>query len=353
MKAVLLVAALATSDPSGLQAVLDDMRIAQDVPGVSAVVIRGNQNIFTGASGVADVETGRPMTADTVLYIGSVSKVLTAVLTLQLVEAGRLTLDDPVSGISLDRSGSAADVRVAHLLTHSAGLDREGDFNYWYTGDFPDTQALANYLSTARLRTLPGTGLHYSNVGYAALGYVIEQALGETYSDALRIRVLEPLNMTASGAPGPAAEVANGYTPPGRMLPNDTRPFAGVGRRVGARHVRMYHNARAMSPAFGAYASARDLGRLAYFLLGHGGDRVLSQAMRARMHERQASGWGLGLKLQRIRDRRVARHDGWFAAHRSHLLLDVAADVAIVVLANSDSASPKRIAEALHAAAIE
>jgi CubicO group peptidase (beta-lactamase class C family) len=115
----------------------------------------------------------------------------------------------------------------------------------------------------------------------------------------------------------------------------------------------MYHNARAMSPAFGAYSSARDLGNLARFLLGHEGEDVLSQAMRSRMHERQASGWGLGLKIRRLAGRKVTRHDGWFAAHRTHLLLDVENGMGVVVMANSDNATPGLIADALLEAALE
>jgi D-alanyl-D-alanine carboxypeptidase len=94
------------------------------------------------------------------------------------------------------------------------------------------------------------------------------------------------------------------------------------------------------------------MGRLASFLLGHTGDEVLSQAMRARMYERQASGRGLGLKITRLAGRTVARHDGWFAAHRSHLLLDVENDIGVVVMANSDNATPGKIADALLEAAL-
>jgi CubicO group peptidase (beta-lactamase class C family) len=107
-----------------------------------------------------------------------------------------------------------------------------------------------------------------------------------------------------------------------------------------------------MTPAFGIYASASDLGRFARFLLGYGGDDVLSKHMRARMRERQASGWGLGLKIQRYAGHTVARHDGWFAAHRSHLLLDARDDLAVIVLTNGDNASPQDIAEALFDAAL-
>jgi len=347
MTAALLLVALTASGTANLQAVLDQIRDAQDVPGVSAVVVRQNEIVFAGASGVANLETAQPMTADTVIYMGSLTKILTAVLALQLVESDELALDDPVSGIAIDSDRDDSTIQVAHLLTHSAGLEREGNFGYWFTADFPDTAALARYLASTVLRFTPGTSLHYSNVGYAALGRVIEQATDQHYGDALQTRLFAPLNMTASGVGGSGEGVATGYTPSGRVIPSTERPFAGVGRKVGTRYVRMYHNAQAMSPAFGAYTTAHDLGQLASFLLGQGGESVLSSEMRVRMREPQASGWGLGLKIRRLQGRKVARHDGWFAAHRAHLLLDVANDTGVVVLANSDNATPGKIAEAL------
>jgi len=352
MFATLLLAALAASPTGHYQEVVDRMRAEQEVPGVSAVITVGDQVLFAGASGVADIETQRPMTAATVVYAGSLSKVFTAVLALRLVEEGQLSLDDTVKGIATQATGESAEITVAHLLTHASGLEREGDFGYWFSADFPDRTALNNYLRTTKLREPPGTSLHYSNVGYAKLGLVIEAAGGQNYSNALRDRVLEPLGMSSSGVPGPVENMSSGYTPVGRVIPNEQRPFAGVGRAVGDRHVREYHDARAMSPAFGIYTSALDLGRLTRFLLGHGGDDVLSREMRTRMRTRQASGWGLGLKLGTIDGRPVARHEGWFAAHRSHLLMDVETDISVVVMTNSDSGAPAKIADALYKAVL-
>lgn len=347
MTAALLLFTLAASGSSSLQAVLDKTREAQDIPGVSAVVVRRGETLFAGASGLADIESASPMTADSVLYIGSVTKVLSAVLVLRLAEAERIRLDDPVSGIAADAPGDSLPVTIRNLLAHSSGLDREGDFGYWFTADFPGNEELSHYLATTSLRFVPGDSFHYSNIGYAALGLLVEQVTEQSFDDALRDRVLTPLKMSASGGRGPAKAVAKGYTPANRIIPSPERPFAGVGKRVGKRHVREYHDAHAMSPAFGAYASANDMGRLVSFLSGHTGDEVLSQAMRARIYEPQASGRGLGLKVSRLAGRTVARHDGWFAAHRSHLLLDAENEVGVVVMANSDNATPGKIAEAL------
>lgn len=353
MTPALLIAALgATSNPN-LQAVIDEYRESQDVPGVSAVVVRGNEVIFAGASGLADIEAGLEMKPDTVFYIGSLTKVLTAVLTLNLIEADRLSLVNTVDTIAVESGADSPAISISHLLTHSSGLQREGDFDYWFTGKFPSPDELSYYLRHAKLRAEPGAGMHYSNVGYAALGPVIEHASGQSYSDALRTRVLEPLRMRHAGAPGPVDNVANGYTPPGRVIPSEERPFAGVGKLVGDRHVRMYHDAGAMTPAFGAYASALDLSRLARFLLDYGGDDVLSRNMRAHMRQRQASGWGLGLKIQRYKGHSIARHDGWFAAHKTHLFLDVRDGIGVIVMTNGDNATPGKIAEALFDAALE
>ncbi|MCH8135407.1 MAG: beta-lactamase family protein [Proteobacteria bacterium] len=350
---VSMITVVAATSDANFQSVIDEYRESQDIPGISAVVIRANDVIFSGASGMANLATNREMTANTVFYIGSLTKVLTAVLTLNLIEADKLSLADTVDMIAADVGDAAIAVSVSHLLTHSSGLPREGNFDYWFTADFPDQRDLGDYLRTAELDFSPGTDRQYSNIAYAALGPVIENASGQSYSDALRTRVLEPLRMRTAGSPGPADDVAIGYSPPGRLIPSEERPFAGVGEKTGDRHVRMYHDAGAMTPAFGAYASALDLGRLARFLLDYGGDDVLSKNMRAQMRNRQANGWGLGLKVQRYKGHRVARHDGWFAAHRSHMILDVRDGIAVVVLTNGDNANPTEIAEALFDAALE
>ena len=238
-------------------------------------------------------------------------------------------------------------MNVMNLLTHSSGLPREGNFGYWFTGEFPDNDGLTEYLLNVSLREAPGVSARYSNIGYATLGLLAAQILDQDYSEILRARVLEPLQMNASGGRGPPGGIARGYTPANRVIPGPERPFAGIGEAVGNRYLREYHDARAMGPAFGAYSSANDMGQLLRFLLGDSGNEVLSPAMRAQMYEPRFSGWGYGLKIQHIGDRTIARHDGWFAAHRTHLLLDIENRIGVVVMANSDDATPGKIAEAM------
>jgi CubicO group peptidase (beta-lactamase class C family) len=343
MSASTILSLLLAAGPASLAPLLDQLRIEQDVPGVSAVVTRGSDVLFAGGSGVADIETGEDMTPDTLMYSGSLSKIFTATLALNLVDNDMLSLDQAVDSIT----GGQAEVTIAHLLTHSSGLVREGNFGYWFSGEFPDRVGLTTFLGDTVLRTLPGETVRYSNIGFATLGLAIEEAAGSSYHDALRQRVLIPLGMERSGSPGPAEDIAPGYTPAGRIIPSAERPFAGVGRAVGDRHLREYHDAAAMTPAFGIYSTANDLGRLARFLLGFGGDGVLPPDLRTLMLEPQASQRTYGLGSERYQGRRLARHGGWFAAHKSHILIDLDAEVGVVVLANSDNADPDAMAKAL------
>ncbi|MCA1778813.1 MAG: beta-lactamase family protein [Xanthomonadaceae bacterium] len=325
-----------------IDSMIDDALRRQSIPGVSAVVIDDHQVIYSAGRGLADIKTARPMTDRTVMYIGSLSKILTAVLALRQVERSALALTD-----MLDRQPP---ITMLQLITHQSGLPREGNFDYWFSGGFPDVPTLAAYVARAPLDFEPGRRTRYSNIGFAALGGLIAERANRDFEALLRTRVLEPLAMHDSGARGPAPGVASAYSPPGQLIPNSNRPFAGVGAKIAGRHLRIYHDANAMSPAFGAYSTASDMGRLLLFLLGQGGEDVLSGEMRTRMFKPVASNRGLGLRMESINGRPVARHGGWFAAYRSHLLLEPARGIGIVILANSDSASPEAIAEEVYQA---
>ena len=340
------------ADPGDIQTILDGFRRNQDIPGISAVVIANCRTIYAGGSGVADVETSRPVSEHTKFYIGSMTKVLTSILVLNLMERDELSLRAPLANFTDFRNSTGDAVTIAHLLKHTSGLEREGDFGYWFTAKFPDRAALAAYLANTQLRFAPGTELHYSNIGFAALGLVSEAVTQQTFAEALSERVLQPLQMTSTGVPGPVEGIANGYTPRGRLMPHAAYPFAGVGRPIDERHERAYHDARAMSPAFGVYSTANDMGKLALFLLRADDSEILSAAAKERMRERQTNGRGLGVGLQRIDGRWLITHNGWFAAHRSQLLIDPHKGVAVVVLANSDNADPREIADALYVAAL-
>ena len=319
-------------------------------PGLAGVVIVDGNVAFAGARGLADIESGRALSVDTPMYAGSLSKVFTAVVVMKLVETGDLALDEPAD------FGQPADLDapfdVRSLLSHASGLPREGNFGYWFSGEFPNAIRLHDYVTPLLAEVRPGGDARYSNVGYAVLGLAAEEATGRPFETLLSDLVTRPLGMTGTGAPGPAQDIARGYSPPNRLIPSEERPFGGVGRKIGDRHLREYHDAKAMTPAFGIYTSARDLGKLVRLLIGDEDPGVLAPVTRTRMRQAQASGWGLGLGISSVDDNPVATHSGWFAAHRSFLLLDAGNNVGVAVLANSDDAVPARVARALYRVAL-
>ena len=149
LSVLLVVLSINVAPATDIDTVIDEALRQQSTPGVSAVVIRDHQVIYSAGRGVADIKTGRPMTDETAMYVGSLSKILTAMLTLIQVERGALALTD-----TLDRQPP---ITVLQLITHQSGLPREGDFGYWFSGSFPDAPTLADYLARASLHFDPGS----------------------------------------------------------------------------------------------------------------------------------------------------------------------------------------------------
>ncbi|WP_374138211.1 serine hydrolase domain-containing protein [Sphingomonas sp.] len=180
------------------------------MPGFSGVVLaRRGSDVGHLALGTAD-GTGRAIAVDTRFNLGSANKMFTAVAVAQLVEAGKVRLDDPIGRYVDGLTREASAVTVRQLLTHSGGL-----------GSFfsPDTlDALARARSIADLLPLvanekpaftPGTRFQYSNTGFLLLGAMVERVSGQRYGDYLRDHVFVPADMTATGldpaSPVPAA----------------------------------------------------------------------------------------------------------------------------------------------------
>jgi D-alanyl-D-alanine carboxypeptidase len=182
-------------------------KLAQDTASdhfAGAVLIAHNgKPVFAEAYGLADRENNIPNTLKTRFRLGSLNKVFTAVATLQLVQQGKLGLDDPVGKYLTDYPNQeiATKVTIHHLLTHTGG-----------TGDFFGPEFDAHRLE---LRThqdyvklygkrgpdfAPGSRSEYSNYGFLLLGAIIEKVSGESYYDYVRDHVYEPAGMTSTGS---------------------------------------------------------------------------------------------------------------------------------------------------------
>jgi CubicO group peptidase (beta-lactamase class C family) len=213
--ALLLVAARSRTEPSDLAnvpvqpaAVIDSFmtRAAEygQFNGAILVIDRG-QRVYERAFGEANIEWHVPNTVTTRFEIASMTKPMTAIVIMQLVQEGKLRLDAPVSAyLPYYPTETGERITVEQLLTHTSGLQQDIGFIddpivAAINADMLSNDSLVKLISRRPLRFEPGTGYGYSSDGYAVLGAIIEQVTGRPYWDALRERVLQRAGMSETG----------------------------------------------------------------------------------------------------------------------------------------------------------
>jgi CubicO group peptidase (beta-lactamase class C family) len=320
------------------------------VGSVVAAVVLGDRVVWTAALGEADRETARPASPSTLYRAGSITKTVTALALLALVERGVLALDDPVDPhlpelVHLaNRPPDAPPITFRHLASHTAGVAREPATSFAGRGPVAAWRdRLRAALPATEVVGRPGQAYLYSNVGYALLGLAMERAAGQPFETLVHELVLDPLGMHDTGFSLPAGggdRVATGYV---TVAPDSVDP----------RVPRAEHRGRGYRVAAdGLYTTAGDLTRLAMALTGALGDVPVTAASRRLAltdHSPRGSaastdgpepglpaGYGLGLQLHRIGPTLVAGHSGTVAGYASFLALDPAAGAAIILLRNTN-----------------
>ena len=184
-------------DPDQIHARLDALLAEHKVPG-AAVGILHKGEVLEIASGVANLNTGVEVTADTVFQIGSMAKAWTATVVMKLVDEGSLDLDEPVRTYLPDFKVADAQVSktvtLRHLLSHTSGID--GDY---FEDQGRGDDCLQKYVeSCASLRqTHPiGVTMSYCNTGYSVAGRIIEVVTGKVWDHAMKDLLHVPLGLT-------------------------------------------------------------------------------------------------------------------------------------------------------------
>ncbi|MBI1791268.1 MAG: beta-lactamase family protein, partial [Acidobacteria bacterium] len=212
----------------------------------AVLVAQEGKTLFEKAYGLADREKKAPNTLDTQFRLGSMNKMFTAVATLQLVEAGKLSLGDPLSKVLPDYPNQelARKVTVRHLLTHTGGT---GDiFGPEYEKNRLSLKALADYVKLYGARALkfePGARWEYSNYGFLLLGYVVERVSGKSYYEYVRENIFQPAGMASTDSAPETENVhrrASGYMKEGGVWKSNggTLPWRGTSAGGGYSTVR-------------------------------------------------------------------------------------------------------------------
>jgi len=184
-----------------------------DVPGLAAAVLVDGEIVWIDALGTADFASNRPMSTDTILNIGSVSKLVTSSAVLRLHELDKIDLDANINDylpFEVVHPSGQGPITVRQLLTHTSGIqDGEAYAQSYACGDpeIPLEAWLRGYLVPGGayyaadnfLQDPPGTAFEYSNVGYGLLGLIAESVSETPFSELTRELVFDPLGMASSG----------------------------------------------------------------------------------------------------------------------------------------------------------
>ncbi|GAB3959366.1 serine hydrolase domain-containing protein [Spirosoma harenae] len=171
-----------------------------DGPGCAALITRKGQIIYQKAFGLANIELAVPMKPDNVFRIGSITKQFTAVAILQLMEQGKLSLQDEITRFLPDYPTQGKKITIEHLLTHTSGIKSYTDMKEFETMMRKDMTPMEviDLFKNQPMEFDPGTKWKYCNSGYFLLGYIIEKVSGKTYPQYLEEVIFKPLGMTNS-----------------------------------------------------------------------------------------------------------------------------------------------------------
>ncbi|HEY1077558.1 MAG TPA: serine hydrolase domain-containing protein [Fontimonas sp.] len=311
------------------------------IVGASLAIAHGDQE-FSAATGVLNLRTAQPVTPDSLFQIGSITKVWTATLAMQLVDDGLLDLDAPVvrylPAFRIADAEISASVTTRQLLTHTSGID--GDL-FIDTGRGDD--ALEKYVAEmAQLtRAVPPQALmSYCNSGYNLLGHLIALLRGKPWEQVLQERLLKPLGLDSAGTLPEEAllygTAAGHLQPPGAAQASVT-PQWGLYRSAGP--AGLIHSTAAHQLAF-ARLHLNDG-------IAADGTRLLSAASARAMRIAQieipdrwllGSHMGLGWMLNRWGDEAVYGHDGATLGQNAFLRVLPGATLAICLLVNGGRA---------------
>jgi CubicO group peptidase (beta-lactamase class C family) len=305
--------------------------------GLAIAVVKGRDTIVAKGYGLADLENDVPATAQTVYRIGSITKQFTAAAIMQLVEAGRVSLDDELTKFLPAYPTAGHRVTVRHLLTHTSGIKSYTGLGaeFWEKSplDLTHDQLLALFQDKP-FDFAPGERFLYNNSGYYLLGVILEKVTGRPYGDYVRERLAAPLGL-------------------GGTLYCDESPLVKRRARGYARAEGKLVNARALSmkPPFSAGALCSTVLDLVAWTTALAGGRVVSPQSYAlmttagRLNDGASTNYGFGLAPGALEGHSRVGHGGGINGFNTHLDHYPGDGLIVVVLANTEGANPARLAE--------
>ena len=336
-----------------MQTWLEAQRAYEHIPAVSAALVKDQQVIWSGGYGYADVERKVPATANTIYSICSISKLFTSVAVMQLRDAGKLRLDDPVakhlSWFNIKRTfPEREEITIEGLMTHASGLPRESDYPYWTGPDYPFPTHEQIVAKIGQQETLYPAEQYfqYSNLGMSLAGEIVAAESGMPYAEYVRNNILQPLGLTNTTPEMPAAERGK----------NLAVGYGKFGRRT-SREPLAFFQARGIAPAAGYASTADDLARFAMWqfkqLTSNGKDVLAANTLREmqRPHFVDPAGtttYGLGFSVTRVGEKAFVGHGGSCPGYQTYLRLRPEESIATISMTNAVDANASILSQRMY-----
>jgi CubicO group peptidase (beta-lactamase class C family) len=297
----------------------------------TALLAKHGKVIFTFASGQASKAFAAPNNLDTKFNLGSMNKMFTAVAIAQLVEAGKLSFDDPVNkflGPDWIAPEHASNITVAHLLSHTSGLGSHFTDEFWKSSrdlyrKLDDFKPLIVNQTPA---FEPGTNWQYSNSGFLLLGAIVEKVSGENYDDYVAAHILKPAGMTGTGCFEMDIDTPNlaiGYS----------REVGPDGQTIWVNN--LFKHVIKGGPAGGGFSTAPDLLRFDQAL--RNGKLVSTEMLTTLCSPKPSSpNYGYGFQLNGTPGGRIVGHGGGFPGISSVLGMHLDTGLTFIAMSNYD-----------------
>jgi CubicO group peptidase (beta-lactamase class C family) len=292
------------------------------------LVAKGDDVLLTMVAGEASKAYHVPNNIDTKFNLGSMNKMFTSTAIMQLVEKGKLSLDDTIDKY-IDESWLPKEVTsritIRHLLTHSSGLGSYFNETYMKSSRalFRKLDDYKPLIRDDRPAFEPGSKFQYSNTGMFLLGVVIEKVTGEDYFSYIRKAIYEPAGMANTDCyemDYPVENLAIGYSP------DPKSPYGWQNN--------LYKHVIKGGPAGGGFSTVKDLHKFALALLA--GKYVSPDSLKEMWTDRLGANYGYGFSVSPGPEGKVVGHSGGFDGINSDLSIYLDSGYIVAVMSNID-----------------
>ncbi|MFY1113254.1 MAG: serine hydrolase domain-containing protein [Methanosarcinaceae archaeon] len=315
-----------------LEAVVFDEMNETHTPGVAVAVVSGDKIVFARGFGVSNIETGTPVTPDTLFRIGSTTKMYTAATLAMLAEDGKLDLNEPIGSYVDGLSPGLSQLTTHQLLTHTAGLRDEAS-SYGRHDEAALSEEVRAF-DDSLFFTGPGEIFSYSNPGYALAGLVAEETGDKSYADQVKESLFLPLGMnrtTFRPTEAMTFPLAQGHY----LLP-DGSPAV----------IRPYTDNAGNWPAGFMFSNVNELSRFAIAFMNEGrleGKEVLSPSAISKLSTPYSpvissynnGSYGYGLFIHNSRGVQIVEHPGGMEGFTCQFLMVPEHRFAVIILSNT------------------